>query len=74
MTVWSPVANTTSTFKVRETEQVQMQKVAATTTTTGAWETISFDFSAEGELTFESVTLFMNFQPDRSSNSSLLLG
>ena len=38
-----------------------MQKVAATTTTTGAWETLSFDFSAEGELTYESVTLFMNF-------------
>jgi hypothetical protein len=34
---------------------------AATTTTTGAWETISFDFSEEGDLTFESVTVFMNF-------------
>ena len=39
----------------------QMQRVLATTTTTSAWETISFDFSQVGQLTFESVTLFMNF-------------
>ncbi len=36
-------------------------EVAVNTTTTGAWETITFDFSEVGQLTYESVTLFMNF-------------
>jgi hypothetical protein len=36
-------------------------EIAATTTTTSAWETITFDFSAVGQLTYESVTIFMNF-------------
>jgi hypothetical protein len=34
---------------------------AAVTTSTNAWETISFDFTDEGQLTYQSVTIFMNF-------------
>jgi len=61
MTVWSPVANTPVLLKLENATTGVNAEVAATTTTTGAWETVSFDFSAEGDLTFESVTLFMNF-------------
>jgi len=61
MTVWSPVANTPVLLKLENATTGVNAERAATTTTTGAWETVSFDFSAEGDLTFESVTLFMNF-------------
>ena len=60
MTVWSPVANIPVLLKLENGSGANAE-VAATTTTTGAWETISFDFSAVGQLTYESVTLFMNF-------------
>ncbi|MDB4299223.1 T9SS type A sorting domain-containing protein, partial [Flavobacteriaceae bacterium] len=58
--VWSPVANTPVLLKLENASGANAE-VAATTTTTSAWETISFDFSAIGQLTYESVTLFMNF-------------
>ena len=61
ITVWSPVANTPVLLKLENATTGVNAERAATTTTTGAWETLSFDFSAEGDLTFESVTLFMNF-------------
>ena len=61
MTVWSPVANTPVLLKLENATTGVNAERAATTTTTGAWETVSFDFSTEGDLTFESVTLFMNF-------------
>jgi hypothetical protein len=61
MTVWSPVANTPVLLKLENATTGVNAERAATTTTTGAWETLSFDFSAEGDLTFESVTIFMNF-------------
>jgi len=61
MTVWSAVADTPVLLKLENaTTGVNAERVA-TTTTTGAWETISFNFSTEGDLTFESVTVFMNF-------------
>ena len=60
LTVWSPVANIPVLLKLENGSGANAE-VAATTTTTGAWETISFDFSAVGQLTYESVTLFMNF-------------
>ena len=60
MTVWSPVANTPVLLKLENGSGANAE-VLATTTTTSAWETISFDFSAVGQLTYESVTLFMNF-------------
>ena len=34
---------------------------AAVTTSTNAWETVTFDFTDEGQLTYQSVTIFMNF-------------
>ena len=61
MTVWSPVADTPVLLKLENATTGVNAERAATTITTGAWETISFDFSAEGDLTFESVTVFMNF-------------
>ena len=61
MTVWSPVANTPVLLKLENATTGVNKERAATTTTTGAWETVSFDFSTEGDLTFESVTIFMNF-------------
>ena len=61
MTVWSPVANTPVLLKLENATTGVNAERAATTTTTSAWETVSFDFSTEGDLTFESVTIFMNF-------------
>ena len=61
MTVWSAVADTPVLLKLENATTGVNAERATTTTTTGAWETISFDFSAEGDLTFESVTVFMNF-------------
>ena len=58
--VWSPVLNTPVLLKLENASGANAE-VLATTTTTSAWETISFDFSQVGQLTFESVTLFMNF-------------
>ena len=61
MTVWSPIADTPVLLKLENASTGVNSERAAITTTTGAWETISFDFSEEGDLTFESVTVFMNF-------------
>ncbi len=61
MTVWSQVPDMPVLLKLENATTGVNAERAATTTTTGAWETISFDFSEEGDLTFESVTLFMNF-------------
>ena len=61
MSVWSPIANTPVLLKLENATTGVNAERAATTTTTGAWETVSFDFSTEGDLTFESVTIFMNF-------------
>ena len=58
--VWSPVVNTPVLLKLENSSGANAE-ILATTTTTGAWETIAFDFSAVGQLTYESVTLFMNF-------------
>jgi hypothetical protein len=61
MTVWSQVPDMPVLLKLENATTGVNAERAATTTTTGAWETISFDFSEEGDLTFESVTVFMNF-------------
>ena len=61
MSVWSPIPNTPVLLKLENATTGVNAERAATTTTTGAWETVSFDFSSEGDLTFESVTIFMNF-------------
>ena len=61
MSVWSPIANTPVLLKLENATTGVNAERAATTTTTSAWETVSFDFSTEGDLTFESVTVFMNF-------------
>ena len=61
MHVWSPVASTPVLLKLENaTTGINVER-SATTTTTSAWEELTFDFSAEGALTFESVTVFMNF-------------
>ena len=61
MSVWSPIPNTPVLLKLENATTGVNAERAATTTTTSAWETVSFDFSTEGDLTFESVTIFMNF-------------
>ena len=61
MSVWSSVPNTPVLLKLENATTGVNAERAATTTTTSAWETVSFDFSTEGDLTFESVTIFMNF-------------
>ncbi|MDB9912362.1 T9SS type A sorting domain-containing protein [Flavobacteriaceae bacterium] len=61
MSVWSPIANTPVLLKLENATTGVNAERAVTTTTTSAWETVSFDFSTEGDLTFESVTVFMNF-------------
>jgi hypothetical protein len=61
MHVWSPVAATPVLLKLENATTGVNAERSAVTTTTSAWEEITFDFSAEGALTFESVTIFMNF-------------
>ena len=60
MTVWSPIPNTPVLLKLENATTGVNAERQTNTTVTGAWETVSFDFSAEGDLTFESVTIFMN--------------
>ncbi len=61
LAVWSSVPNTPVLLKLENATTGVNAERAATTTATGQWETVSFDFSDEGDLTFESVTIFMNF-------------
>ncbi|MFT5103731.1 MAG: ribosomal protein L11, partial [Candidatus Latescibacterota bacterium] len=60
MDVWSPLAGTPVLLKLEGGPNPPIERQAVLTTT-GAWETIEFDFSAEGALAYESVTIFMNF-------------
>ena len=70
MDVWSPLANIPVLLKLENATTGVNAEIAATTTTTSAWETISFDFTEFGDLTFESVTVFMNFnQTDGASQT-----
>ena len=60
LSVWSPLPNTPVLLKLENASGVNTER-AAVTTTTNAWETITFDFTDEGQLTYQSVTIFMNF-------------
>ena len=60
LSVWSPLPNIPVLLKLENASGVNTER-AAVTTTTNAWETISFDFTDEGQLTYQSVTIFMNF-------------
>jgi hypothetical protein len=68
MTVWSPIADTSVLLKLENASTGVNSERAAMITSAGAWEIISFDFSEEDDLTFESVTLFMNFNVVDPSN------
>ena len=59
MQVWSPVANTPVLLKLEGVPLPVERQV--TTTTTGAWEEIIFDFSAEGAVEYTTAVIFMNF-------------
>ncbi len=61
MDVWSLVPNTPVLLKLENSATGVNTEIAATTTTTGAWEELVFDFSFEPALTFDSITIFMNF-------------
>lgn len=59
--VWSAVQDMPVLLKLENSATgVNVERVVALTTV-NEWEEITFDFSAEGALTFDSVTLFMNF-------------
>ena len=60
LSVWSPLPNMPVLLKLENASGVNTER-AAVTTTTNAWETITFDFTDEGQLTYQSVTIFMNF-------------
>ena len=60
LSVWSPLPNIPVLLKLENASGVNTER-AAVTTSTNAWETINFDFTDEGQLTYQSVTIFMNF-------------
>ncbi|HAH34048.1 MAG TPA: hypothetical protein DCL52_04610, partial [Flavobacteriaceae bacterium] len=67
LSVWSPLPNIPVLLKLENASGVNTER-AAVTTTTNAWETISFDFTDEGQLTYQSVTIFMNFNMTDAAN------
>ncbi len=78
LSVWSPLPNIPVLLKLENASGVNTER-AAVTTTTNAWETITFDFSDEGQLTYQSVTIFMNFNMTDAADQlyywdNLLLG
>ncbi|MFT5237849.1 MAG: hypothetical protein ACI9M9_001450, partial [Flavobacteriaceae bacterium] len=60
MDVWSPLSGTPVLLKLEGGPNPPVER-QVNLTTTGAWEEIIFDFSSEGAITYESVTIFMNF-------------
>jgi hypothetical protein len=60
LSVWSSLPNIPVLLKLENASGVNTER-AAVTTTTNAWETVTFDFTDEGQLTYQSVTIFMNF-------------
>jgi len=60
LSVWSPLPNMPVLLKLENASGVNTER-AAVTTSTNAWETVTFDFTDEGQLTYQSVTIFMNF-------------
>ena len=60
MNVWSPLAGMPVLLKLEGGANPPIERLV-NMTTTSAWEEIVFDFSSEGAITYDSVTLFMNF-------------
>jgi hypothetical protein len=60
MDVWSPLVDTPVLLRLEGGPNAPVERLV-TMTTTGAWEQLLFDFSSEGALDYESVTVFMNF-------------
>ena len=60
MNVWSPIAGTPVLLKLEGGANPPIER-QVTMTTSGAWEEVLFDFSSEGAVTYDSVTIFMNF-------------
>lgn len=60
LSVWSPIPNTPVLLKLENASGVNSER-AAVTTSTNTWETVIFDFTDEGQLTYQSVTIFINF-------------
>ncbi|MDC8005150.1 T9SS type A sorting domain-containing protein [Aureisphaera galaxeae] len=61
MDVWSPLPNTPVLLKLENSVTGVNVERQANTTAVGAWEELTFDFGSEGALTFDSITVFMNF-------------
>jgi hypothetical protein len=60
LSVWSPIPNTPVLLKLENASGVNSER-AVVTTSTNTWETVTFDFTDEGQLTYQSVTIFINF-------------
>jgi hypothetical protein len=60
LSVWSPLPNTPVLLKLENASGVNSER-AVVTTSTNTWETVTFDFTDEGQLTYQSVTIFINF-------------
>jgi hypothetical protein len=69
MNVWSPLAGTPVLLKIEGGANPPVER-QVNMTTTGAWEEIIFDFSSEGAITFDSVTIFMNFNMTDPANQT----
>ena len=61
MDVWSPLVNTPTLLKLENSVTGVNVEREVSLSMTSAWEELTFDFSSEGALTFDSVTVFMNF-------------
>ncbi len=59
---WSPIANAVVRIKLEDsTNGENFAEVDATTTVTGAWEELTFDFSAAGAFNYDRVVIFFDF-------------
>ncbi|WP_396638556.1 family 16 glycosylhydrolase [Maribacter sp. R77961] len=59
---WSPIANAVVRIKLEDsTNGENFVEVDATTTVTGAWEELTFDFSAAGAFNYDRVVIFFDF-------------
>ena len=69
MDVWSPIADIPVLLKLEGGPNPPIER-QVNMTTSAAWEKIIFDFSSEEALTYESVTIFMNFNRTDSANQT----
>ena len=67
LSVWSPLPNTPVLLKLENASGVNSERIGLTSSE-NTWETITFDFTDEGQLTYQSATIFMNFNQTDAAN------